>query len=273
MEKRGKKRSIIVIIYLIIFALVGLVIYQIIKPNPSCQDGKQNQAEDGIDCGGPCQACEKEIVAEDIKILEKYFVYGNGDYYDVMAKIDNPSNRYGVAKLSYEFYLVDKEGNFLSKREGKSFILPGESKYIIELNLTSEESPYTSEFKIIDVEWEEFLGYEEPDLGIYNKNYSEESEKSKVFGLLKNESYFDFNSIEIDIILRDENGKPLALGKNEMRTISSQQERDFTVFWPYNFSREVRDVEIRAEADVFDPNNSYIKKYRSGQWFQRYGEN
>lgn len=271
--KRGTKRSIIILIYLTIFSIFGLMIYQIVKPNPTCFDGKQNQAEDGIDCGGPCQSCEEAIVAKDVEVMEKYFVYGSGDYYDVMAKIDNPNNRYGAAKLSYEFNLVDREGTSLTARKGETFILPGETKYVIELNLVSEEDPYTAEFNILDVRWEEFLDYEEPRLSIYNKSYQQEAGKSEAFGLLKNESYFDFNSIEIDIILRDENGKPLALGKNEMRTISSQQERDFKIFWPYNFSREVKEVEVRAEADVFDPNNSYIKKYESGQQFQGYGEN
>ncbi|MDD3498004.1 MAG: hypothetical protein PHH24_00665 [Candidatus Moranbacteria bacterium] len=259
--KRGLKRLFIIFIYLMIFSAIGLFFYMVLKPNPTCFDGEQNQAEDGIDCGGPCQPCEKEIVVQEMEILEKYFVQGTGEFYDVMAKLDNPNNRYGAAKFYYEFNLVDKEGNSLANRRGESFILPGETKYVIELNLQSQVHPYTAKFEIIDVAWEEFLNYEEPRLSIYNKNYAEESGKSEVFGLMKNESYFDFNSIEIDIILRDESGNPLALGKNEMRTISSQQERDFRVFWPYNFSREVRDIEIRAEADVFDPNNSYVKKY------------
>lgn len=272
MKKRNLKRSIIILVYLIIFSIIGTSIYLVSKPNPTCWDGEKNQSEEGVDCGGPCQSCEKEIRAEDIEILEKYFVYGNGDYYDVMAKINNPNSRYGAAKFSYEFNLVDQEGGLLGSKKGEGFILPGESKYIIELNLIATGSPYTAEFNITGAEWEEFLGYEEPRLSIYNKNYYKESGKSEAFGLLRNESYFDFNSIEIDIILRDENDKPLALGKNEMRTISSQQERDFKVFWPYNFSRDVKKVEIRAEADVFDPNNSYVKEYRSNQKFQGYGE-
>lgn len=266
---RETKRGIIIFIYLTIFLSVSFLVYMIIKPNPTCFDGKKNQTEDGIDCGGVCQSCDREIKAEDLKILEKYFVYGNNNNYDIMAKIDNPNSRYGAAKFSYEFDLLDKDGNSLAKRKGETFILPGETKYVIELNLTSSANPFTAEFKIENVEWEEFLGYEEPRLGIYNKSFSAESGKGEVFGLLKNESYFDFNSIEIDIILRDKSGNPLALGKSEMRTISSQQERDFKIFWPYNFSREVGEVEIRAEADVFDPNNSYIKKY-TPQKFQNY---
>jgi len=270
--KRGLKRSIIVFIYLMIFGIVGLVIYQIAKPNPTCWDGKQNQGEEGIDCGGPCQLCEREIKADDMVVLEKYFVHGKGNYYDVMSKVDNPNNRFGAAKFSYKFSLVDNAGNKLSTRMGESFILPGETKYVIELNMDSPEEPYTVNFEITDVEWEEFLGYEEPKLSIYNKNFHKDGQKSEVFGLLKNESYFDFNSIEIDIVLRDGDGKPLALGTNEMRTISSQQERDFRIFWPYTFPKEVEEVEIRAEADVFDLNNSYVKQYRP-QHFQDYGEN
>ena len=29
------------------------------RVKPTCEDGKQNQGEDGIDCGGPCDPCEK----------------------------------------------------------------------------------------------------------------------------------------------------------------------------------------------------------------------
>jgi hypothetical protein len=271
--KRSAKRGIIIFIYLIIFSLIGFFVYYIITPQSNCFDGKKNQGEKGVDCGGPCTvACEEELIVEEIEVLEKYFVHGRGDNYDLMAKIDNPNNRYGAAKFSYRFDLVDKLGNSLGKREGISFILPGESKYVMELNLNSVESPYSASFEILNIEWEEFIGYEEPKLGIYNKNYHEESGKSEVFGLLKNESYFDFNAIEIYIILRDENGDPVAIGTNEMNTVYSQQERDFRVFWPYNFNSEVKDVEIRAEADVFDPNNSYVKGYRTGNEVRSYGD-
>ena len=100
---RSAKQTTILTIYLILLALVSLLIYNILKPDPTCFDGKQNQREEGVDCGGPCQPCEEEINAQDLKVMEKAFVYGGPKKYDVMAKISNPNDQYGSPKFSYKF--------------------------------------------------------------------------------------------------------------------------------------------------------------------------
>lgn len=267
---RSIKRLVIIFVYLIIFGSFGSLIYYALLPDPTCTDGKKNQKEVEIDCGGPCAPCVEEIVAEEIKIEEKYFVYGNNNRFDAMAEISNPNDLYGASKFKYEFRLLDQSGAVLSKEEGESFILPKETKYIIKLNLYSSVNPYTVDFSIKDVEWEELREYEEPDLNIYNKDYSADPDKNTVFGLLRNESYYDFNSIEIDIVLRGKDGKPVALGKNEIRTVRSQEQRDFKIIWPYRFGVEVEGLEIRAEADVFNSDN-FIKQYLPKEKFQEYG--
>lgn len=265
------KRIVIISIYLGVVVSIGILLYFIVATRPTCYDGEKNQAEKGIDCGGPCHPCEKKITTKDLKVTEKYFVYGGDrNEFDVIIKIDNPNNQYGVASFDYEISLVDQHGNTLDRKNGRNFILPEESKYIIEQNFYSNTNPTSVEFKIDNIKWQKFSNYQaEPQLSIYNKNYTEGDRKNKVFGLLKNESYFDFNSIEIDIVLRDADGKPVALGKNEMRTVNSQEERDFKIIWPYKFSGNVANVEIRAEANVFNSNN-FIKKYLPEQKFQSY---
>lgn len=269
MANRNTKRFIIVVIYALFFAVVSTLIYYIIKPAPTCTDGKKNQSEAGIDCGGPCPACKKEIKAQELSVTEKYFVYGNKNQYDVMAAVTNVNDKYGAVKFDYEFQLVDQSGNVLNKRAGKSFILPDESKYIVELNLQSPTNPYTVKFEIKNVQWDEFLEYAEPKLSIYQKNYYEEFEKNITSGLLRNESHFDFNFIELVIVLRNEKGNPVALGKSEMRTIKSQEERDFKLIWPYKFGENVASVDIKAEANVFDSDN-FIKEYMPSRQFQDY---
>lgn len=269
MINKGKKRFVIIAIYLLIFGSLGSLGYYILAPDPTCGDNKKNQNEEGIDCGGPCAPCEKLINAQALKIDEKYFVYGNNNQYDVMAAITNPNDKYGAVKFNYEFQLLDQAGNVLEKRNGTSFILPDESKFIIELNLHSAINPYTAKFEIRDVEWDEFLEYDEPKLNIYGRSFFEESEKNITSGLLKNESYFDFNTIEISIVLRNSAGKPIALGRSEMRTIRAQEERDFKLIWPYKFSENVATVDIKAEADVFNSDN-FIKKYLPSRQFQNY---
>lgn len=269
MINRGKKRLFIIGVYLLIFGVVGTLFYYVLAPAPTCNDGKKNQTEERVDCGGTCAPCEKIINAQELKIDEKYFVYGNKNQYDAMAAISNPNNKYGAIKFEYEFQLLDQAGAVLGKRSGINFILPGESKFIVELNIQSSINPYTVNFGIKNVEWDEFLEYEEPRLSIYEKNHQEEPERNITSGLLRNESYFDFNSIEIVVILRDSKGNPVALGKNEMRTVRSQEERDFKLIWPYKFSEGVTTVDIKAEANVFDSDN-FIKKYLPSRQFQNY---
>ncbi len=267
-----QKRFIILVVYALIFIAIGSWIYTIITPEPTCFDGKKNQQEEEIDCGGPCQKkCQKEIVVENLQIQEKDFVTARENEFDVMAKITNPNSRYGAAKFKYEFTLLDNADNVLQKRAGESYVLPGENKYLLEMNLQSEVKPTKVDLKIFDYKWQEFVGFEEPKLIVYDEKfmaYNDTYANSRVTGLLKNESNFDFNSVQINIILRASNGKLLALAQSEMRTVPSGEERDFNIIWPYLFSDEVEKVEIRAEANVFDSLN-FMKTYSGDQKFQQ----
>ena len=266
MEKlqRNHKRLVIIAIYLVIFFLLGWLVYSWLKPVPNCFDLKQNQNEQGVDCGGICQKqCEKVYTAQDLIIKEKTFVSAGMETYDVMARISNPNNQLGGSSFSYEFTLKDASGNVLAKKSGNSFILPVESKYIIETGLVSKISPATVEISVSAPKWEEFFGYEKPELNIYNKRYELISSGvgySEAKGLLRNESAFDFSTIKINVVLRDENGNPVAFNKTEMNTINAGEERDFRLLWPINFPGSVQGVEMEAEADVFKT-ETFTKKY------------
>ena len=59
MENTKRKKIVIIFIYLTFFLLFSLSLYFYFKPQPSCSDGKQNQNEQGVDCGGVCvQECD-----------------------------------------------------------------------------------------------------------------------------------------------------------------------------------------------------------------------
>ncbi len=260
---RDKKRLIIIGIYVIIFFLFGLLVYSWLKPDPTCTDKKQNQGEEKVDCGGPCSPCAKTYSVQDLIIEEKVFVLGGQGKYDVMMKVSNRNNQVGVKNFSYRFVLKDISGNILAERSGNSFVLPVESKYIIETDLESKVAPDNMEVIISSSEWEEFLSYERPEINIYNKRYDLVSSGvgySEAKGLLRNESSFDFDLIKINVVLRDEAGNPIAFNKTEMRTINSGEERDFRLLWPVNFPGSVQGVEMEAEVNVFD-SETFIKKY------------
>lgn len=269
---RGTKKTIILCVYLTLFALFGYWAYSALKPDPTCFDGKKNQGEKGIDCGGPCVPCEKQIEAREIETTEAAFIYGGPGKYDVLAKISNPNSQFGSPFFKYSFLLKNSSGEIIAGKEGSSFILPAESKYLIETSLDSREAPSDVEFEISETSWQEFFNYEKPKLNIYSKRYNLISSGvgySEAYGLLRNENPFDFNLIKVKVILRDVFGRPVAVNTTEMRTVKAGEERDFRLLWPSSFPGDVHSDEMEAEADVFNAEN-FIKMYIQEKEPQKY---
>jgi hypothetical protein len=272
METTKRKRIIIIFVYLVIFISIGWFIYSITRPKETCLDKIKNQNEEDVDCGGVCTPC-KHIEAQPLTIGETGVVNsGVADQYDFYSVIINPNNVFGGSKVSYEIHLKDSSGNILAKKEGMTFILPGEKKYIVENNIPSSVSPSSSEIIIKSTEWKHFSDYyKNPELEIVNRNYRTINSGvgfAEVTGLLRNKSPFDFNEIVIRVILKDSAGKVIALNSTSMKTVKTGEERDFRTFWPSRFpeAESVQNVETQAEVNVFD-SEAFVKRYFDIQKF------
>lgn len=274
MEKNTLKRLIVILIYAIIFSLFIWFLYSTFKTKESCFDGIKNQNEEDIDCGGICsKKCEKikalSLITGEIGVVESSVT---GEY-DFFGTVTNPNNNYGSEYFIYHIKFRDENGALLGERQGNSFILPGDKKYIVENNVKIDKLPAKIEFNVSDSRWIEVADlYEKPDLKVVNKTYNEISSGSGFFearGLLKNESPFDFALINIKIILKNASGKVIALNSTDMRTVNSGENRDFRVFWPGRFSGEVANMEAQVEVNVFN-SDSFAKKYFKQEKFQEY---
>lgn len=248
------KRTIIIIIYFILFISFAFLLYFLIKPDPTCYDGKKNQYEKGIDCGGPCKPCEKGIDAEDLVIDKTYFLSGGNNTYDLVAKISNPNYDLGAKKFQYAFALKDSYGRIISTREGSSYIFPGDSRYIIELGLVTENNlmPSEAEIKISEVEWKNALGEAKPKIDTIDKKFGKASvgDGYEAKGLMRNESGFDLERIDIAIILKDANGDIVGINKTFKDSLRIKEEREFLFSWPYPLENEVETMEVYPESNV-----------------------
>lgn len=260
---RGLKRFVIIIIYIALFALLAWFLFLIFQPAPTCFDGKKNQNELDVDCGGVCGECKRKLNPKDLIVAETAFVLGGVNKYDVVAKISNPNISLGSSRFDYKFSLKDALGNVLATKSGQDFILPKETKYVIEANLETAQVPASVSFVAENYQWNEFFGFEEPQLVIYQPKFNSQSGNfgsSEATGLLVNESPFDFNVIKINVVLRGENGKVVGLNVTQMQGVNANDQRDFKVIWPLGVSSNNPLVEAEPEANVFDSQN-FIKKY------------
>ncbi len=265
MAYRKQRKAIIIAVYVLL--LVGIVWWVVaaLRPAPSCSDGVQNQNETGVDCGGVCGACATVLETENITIDSSYVIDGVDGRVDAVAQITNPNHRFGASRVAYTFVIKAADGTVVGKRSGTTFILPAETKYVLEPGITIADGATVAqaEFSIADVQWKIFDGYQEPRIIVLNKSYTlthSDTSYSRVSGLVRNDSPFDFASIRVNVVLKDKDGVPIAIHRTRMDTFDSGMERDFSLPWPQKFPGEVATVDVEVEANVFDVDN-YRKRY------------
>lgn len=264
--KRVQKQIIVAIIFFIFWGLVGFGISRFFVETPTCTDGKQNQKELAIDCGGPCKPCMPEL--EKIRILKIKAVRAADNSYDFLAQVENPNREYGASKFTYQFEAFDQSGNSIQKIEGSKFILPSETKYIIETPITLTSAPTKITFGVQNAIWEKLSDssdYSDVGLEIFNKKYNEALPGSNFFseaiGTMTNRSNYDYDRIEIIVVLYDSNNNIINFARTEQKTVLSGMEREFRVFWKNSFKKATR-WEMEAYTNVFQ-NENFIKKHGS----------
>ncbi|HMN19704.1 MAG TPA: hypothetical protein PKA31_03880 [Candidatus Moranbacteria bacterium] len=256
-EPRVLKRGIIISIYFVLAILLGLGVYDLAMPDPSCTDGKQNQNEKGVDCGGRCAPCEDTQNAKPLEVLETAFVPAADEAFDFVAKLRNPNTQLGSGSFSFSFVLKGEDGKEIMRSEGSSFILPAETKYVVALGIRLPQgvSKDPLVLEITDISWQELKDVSRPQLTIVSKQYSKSPSfvGSEAYGVLRNESPYDLAKIGIVVVLRSQEGRILGISATEKTTVKAREERDFRLTWPYALSAEVSSVEMEASSNMYDP--------------------
>lgn len=262
---RDTKRLTIIVIYIFLFLGIVLGLYLWLRPVPSCFDGKQNQNEGGIDCGGVCsQTCAENVIGEPLVIEEATAFLAGENTYDAVMRVTNPNNAIGAKLFHYTLKLLDDHGEVLVVTTGESWVLPEETKTLLAFGLETTGKPEKALLTINDVVWTKLINYDiEPKLGVYNQAYvrsNQPGEFGVVTGLVTNESDYDFRLVTIKVILRDQAGKPLAANQTDRRTFLAGEQHSFRLPWPTSFGGEVVSVDVAVDADVYRSDN-FLKRY------------
>ena len=266
MDTRTQKQVIIAIFFLGILFFIGGGFYFVFRSPASCFDKIQNQGEEDIDCGGPCATACEEKELKPLETAKTYFFSSRENFYDAAVRIRNLNLRYGAKSFSYTFKLIDGAGNEIGQKSGKSFILPGQSKYVIEPLVEAKGKPARVSFSYSDEQWERLEDFGELRLSVKNKFYSRTSAAagetgfSKAEGTVFNDTPYDFDKIGVNVVLLGENNAPIAINKTEMRTLIAGEERYFKVIWFYPFEGDVKNVEAEAETNVF-LQETFLKRF------------
>jgi len=268
-NKYYRKQFTIAIVFIFIIVVVGLGIYFLNRPSaPTCFDGIQNQGEKGIDCGGPCGPCPEDI-RESLEIISQDFIPTTENNFDLIAEIKNPNKDWGVESLSYKFDLYDRNSQIIGSQKGDIHLLPQETRYIIKQRFYSITKPVRIELKLEKINWQRLKDFEELELRIKDKKLKiTEQGFNKLVGNVENKSNYNLDKIEVTGLLFS-NGKIVAAGVTEMRTILIGETRYFEINWPYQISDEITSFELKPYTNIFLDEN-FMKRHGTPEKFKEY---
>lgn len=255
---RQIKQIIILIIFIAALAPFVFFGYLLIRTPLNCFDNLQNQDEIGVDCGGVCEKkCETK--KKDLLIAFAKIIPTLPNTYNVIFKIDNPNNDYGIGDLKYSLRFLNTSGLAVGVYNNSSYILPRDSQTVVLNALNIKGGPISVEVEFGDFKWIKFRDYSNPPRLIVKDKFYQKLTGQTIFGEVRgvvvNRSDFDFSLVEMEISLLDANRNIIDASTTEIRTLTSGEEREFIVSWYYPLWQEPSSIEINAETNVFKSDN------------------
>ena len=260
MDGRFQKQLIVGLVFVLILGGIGYGIYSRLAPKFSCTDGVRNGKEEGVDCGVlACgKACEPAIMPINI-ISSKFFKTDLGDY-DFVAQLSNPNSSYGASQLEYG----------LGSVSGSSYILPGQTKWLVLTALNMPNGIDSVQLIIKNAQWEKLnTPNNTVNFTLRSKSYRSAPKGTQLDAVLFNDSSFDFDKIDVAVILLDDAGNIVGVNRTDIRTFISKSERGFNVAWPFALSGNATRQDIEASTNLFE-NSNFIKNYGSPEKFQKF---
>lgn len=242
----SRRRQFIYIGSIILVFLLVVVLPTIIHfyKAPTCFDGKMNQTEQGIDCGGPCTLlCPAQYAP--LNVLWSRFSKVSDGVYNVLAYVENPNLNAGANNLTYVFKLYDKQGLLLKERSGITFAPPNKIMAVFEADLlTGNQVPARVEFSFTSRALWLKQNSAETGLAVSQAVVSREASAPRLTFILTNKNTQPVNKIEAVGIIYDTDGNTLAFSRTIVEGLFSREAREVSLNWPKPFGKPAARTEI-----------------------------
>lgn len=268
---RFAKQVIYSSFYLAIILAIVWGLYRLIVPAPTCTDGIQNQGEEGVDCGAVCgKSCPISVMPLDTPTVQ-LLKYDN-DGSDVVVRIDNPNAIYGAPIVPYTLTVSDSVGKVLTTRKGVTFANPLESHHLVFPLIEVLETPARAELQldVTGVQWAALATQEGSgvEFAVRQDQLLPSATALRYQADIVNNSKFDFDKVEIVVLLYDQAGVIVGAGSTTLSTLTAGQLRGTIIDWPFAIPSAVR-AQTFVTTNIFN-NDNYIRTYGSQEQFQSF---
>lgn len=225
----------------IILAII-VSLFFIFKSEPTCFDGKKNQKEEGIDCGGPCKPCVTN--PKDMTVLwTRVFEIKEG-VYEAAALIENPNLFYELPSFKYIFKIYGSNNDLVAIQEGQSALNPRDKFVIFVTNLDTGKRRAVKAFLEVDYLSDWIYNDKEKSPLVVSEKHFRNIPFSSLNVKLQNDSLFPVEDIEASAVLYDEKGNAIGVSSTHIDSIPAESGRSVSFTWSKSFEKEPFSSEV-----------------------------
>ena len=233
---------------IVVFLVGAWVVWDVFFSTPaSCFDGKQNGAEVGLDCGGPCALLCAAQVRTPVVLWQRAFPTSASSY---TAAAERQNNNVGAGARAghYSFQLFDADNKLVVERDGSMDLPPVQIIPIIEPNINvGSRSVSRAIFAFSELPvWEAIPAQSVPKLTSSNQNLS--ADATKASATITNSSIMDSGSFTVVAVLFDAQGVARASSKSTLPSLARLSSTQVNFTWP-----ESTPGVVRAEITILPP--------------------
>ncbi|MBI2049213.1 MAG: hypothetical protein HYT29_02155 [Parcubacteria group bacterium] len=240
-----------------VLLVLGAGLFFIFSRPGTCSDGKQNNGELGVDCGGSCARLCPFEVSDVIVHWARSFPAREG-FYDAAAFLENPNFSAGVKKFAYTFNLYDAKNILVGTREGITFLNPGEHFVVYENGIKAEAGSRAPQRTFFEAKeeplWETAVPLREKSIIVRETRFeaSRDGGLPRVVTVLVNQSTSDFGDIEVVALLFDADENVTDASKTVVSRLDAGETRKVTLLLSPILGDAPARMEVFPHWDMFE---------------------
>lgn len=232
------------------FFIVGLILFLIYQPKPTCFDSKQNQNEAGIDCGGVCvKACASQ--ARDLKIYWVRPLLVSPGWYDLSALVENLNSDLGARAVPYTFFLYDVNNVLIAKRSGLTYVNPGEKFAIFKSRIDTGERVAQKAFLEFSTPFEWEKAEPMPRTIYLEKKGFVNTPKPELHYTVTNGGLRTVSDLQLTVLLSDINNNSFAASATKIDKLEPNAKQEIYFTWPTTFANEPTYIDTYWRLNTF----------------------
>ncbi len=239
-----QRRTILVLVGLSLAVAIGVLIaIPFIYQTPSCADGKQNQDEMGIDCGGSCaRICTAQAAAPNVRFARTLSQVGRTD---VIAYIDNRNQNAVARDVPYTIELYDETRSLVGKKQGVIDLAPGMTTPLFVPGIPTGMRKAVQVFVVFDadeVHWKTYEG--RAVVPVVRDAVIQEDPLPRITATLQNDSAKALINVPLVVTVFDATNNAIAASRTVVTTIPAGGQVQAIFTWPASFEGTAVRIEV-----------------------------